>query len=314
MEYRRLGNSGLEVSAVGLGTNTVGPDLDESATATVINRFLDLGMNFIDTADVYGRGVSETYIGKALADSKRRSEAIIGTKCGNNMGQGPNMGGASRQHIFDSVHASLKRLETDYIDVLQIHRPDPRTPIEETMRALDDLVREGKIRYVGCSNYAGWQLVEAIWASRANHLVSYVSAQPQYNILDRSIERELMPACEAYGVGIIPYLPLAGGVLTGKYQRGQERPADARGAKRPGPFFDRWLTERNYDVVEKLGKYAQANGHLLSELAIAWLLARPMVCCVIVGASRVSQVEANEKAAVWKLTPTEMQEIEALIT
>lgn len=312
MEYRHLGNSGLEVSAIGLGTNTVGPDLDEEGTAAVIDQLLDLGMNFIDTANVYGRGVSESHIGKALAGSKRRRQAIIATKCAQSMGTGPNMAGASRAHIIDQVNASLQRLQTDYIDLLQIHRPDRNTPIEETLRALDDLVREGKIRYIGSSNYAAWHLVEAMWTARTHHCTPFISEQPQYNILDRAIERELVPACQEYGVGIIPYSPLAGGVLTGKYRRGQERPADARGAKRPGRFFDRWLTERNYTIVEKLESYAADHGHPVSELAIAWLLAKPMVSVVIVGASRVEQVEANAKAADWKLTAEEVQQIEEL--
>ncbi len=311
MDYRYLGNSGLQVSAIGLGTNTVGPDLDEEGTAAVLNSLLDSGMNFIDTANVYSNGVSESYIGKALAASKRRQQALIATKCGIAVGEGPNMGGASRAHIFEEVHASLQRLQTDYIDLLQIHRPDPDTPIEETLRALDDLVREGKIRYVGSSNYAGWQLVEAAWASRNHHLVPYVSEQPAYNLFNRRVEEEIVPACLAYGIGLIPYLPLAGGALTGKYRRGQERPAGTRGAKRPGSF-DRMLTDHTYDVIEKLESYAADHGHPLSELAIAWLLAKPAVSVVIAGASRVEQVEANAKAAEWHLTPAEVAEIEEL--
>lgn len=222
------------------------------------------------------------------------------------------MAGGSRSHILNEVNDSLRRLQTDYIDVFQMHRPNTVEPIDETMRTLDDLVRAGKIRYLGCSNYSGWQLAEAMSAAKEQHYARYVSVQPQYNILSRDIERELMPACQYYGVGIIPYLPLAGGFLTGKYRRGQERPADARGGKRPGPFFDRWLSDHNYDVVEGLEGFAGERGHPVSELAVAWLLARPMVSTVICGVSRVAQVEANAKAAEWKLTPDEVKQVEEL--
>lgn len=314
MEYRRLGSSGLQVSAIGLGTNTVGPDLDEAATEAVIARLLDVGANFIDTADVYSRGVSESHIGKALISLGRRSEVVLATKCGIAMSDKPNDAGASRQHITDSVNNSLRRLQTDYIDLLQIHRADPNTPIEETLRALDDLVKAGKIRYIGCSNYAAWQLVEALHTSQANLLSRYVSIQPEYNIVSRAIEPEIVPVCLKYGVGIIPYSPLAGGFLTGKYHKGEPRPADARGGKRPGPFFDRWLTDRNYDALDKLTVFAKERGHTTAELAIAWLLARPGVSVVIVGASRAEQVEANAKAAEWKLTADEAKQVVELVS
>ena len=312
MEYRRLGSSGLQVSALGLGTNTVGPDLDEAATEAVIGRLLDLGANFIDTADAYSRGVSESHIGKALNRLGRRNQAIVATKCGIPMSEAPNDGGASRQHITESVHNSLRRLQTDHIDLLQIHRPDPNTPIEETLRALDDLVTAGKIRYIGCSNYAAWQLVEALHTSTASHLSRYVSIQPEYNLLTRGIEAEIVPVCQRYGVGVIPYSPMAAGFLSGKYKRGQDRPADARGGKRPSAYFDRWLTDRNYNAVEKLEPWVAERGHTLSELAIAWLLTRPAVSVVIVGASRVEQIDANVKATEWKLTPEEAKEVTEL--
>ncbi|MSQ10979.1 MAG: aldo/keto reductase [Dehalococcoidia bacterium] len=307
MDYRRLGNSGLQVSVIGLGTNTIGPDLDEAKTEQVIGRFLDLGMNFIDTADTYSRGTSESHIGKAIVSLKARSKAIIATKCGIPMSDDLNDRGASRQHIVDSVHKSLTRLQTGHIDLLQIHRPDAETPIDETLRALDDVVRAGKVRYIGCSNYAAWQLVEAMQTARASHLTPYVSLQPEYNLLNRGIEAEIIPAAQRYGVGLIPYSPLAAGFLTGKYKQGQDRPADARGGKRPGPFFDRWLTERNYAAVGRLQAYADELAHPLSELAIAWLIAQPAVSVVIVGASRVEQIDANAKAAEWKLSADEVK-------
>jgi len=313
MEYRRLGNSGLQVSCLGLGTNTVGPDLDEAATEAVLGKLLDVGANFIDTADVYSRGTSESHIGKALANMQRRKDAIVATKCGIPMSDAPNDRGASRQHIVESVNNSLRRLQTDYIDLFQIHRPDPETPIEETLRALDDLVSAGKIRYIGCSNHAAWQIAEAVNCSRDNHLARYVSLQPEYNIVSRGIEAEIVSACQRYGLGLIPFSPLAGGFLTGKYKRGEARPADARGAKRPGPFFDRWMTDRNYDAVNKLTAFAAERGHTTAELAIAWLLARPAVSVVIVGASRVEQVAANAKAAEWKLTADEAKAVVELV-
>jgi aryl-alcohol dehydrogenase-like predicted oxidoreductase len=288
---------------VGLGTNTVGPDLDEAATERVIGAVLDQGMNFIDTADAYSRGTSESHIGKAVASLKARSKLVVATKCGIAMGDGPNDAGASRIHILESVHNSLRRLQTDYIDLYQIHRPDANTPIDETLRALDDLVSQGKVRYVGCSNYAAWQLVEAMQTARANHLSPYVSLQPEYNLLNRGIEAEIIPAAQRCGVGVIPFSPLAAGFLTGKYKQGEARPADARGGKRPSPFFDRWLTDRNYAAVQRLTPYAAELGHPLSELAIAWLIAQPAVSVVIVGASRAEQVAANAKAAEVKLTP-----------
>ena len=309
MEYRRLGNSGLQVSALGLGTNTVGPDLDEAATEAVIGRFLDLGMNFVDTANVYTHGTSESYIGAALARMKRRDEVILATKCGVPISEAPNDGGASRQHVIASVHDSLRRLQTDHIDLLQMHRPDPDTPIEETLRALDDLVRQGKVRYIGCSNYAAWQLAEALHASRAAHRSPFISIQSEYNLISRGVEQEVVPVCQRYGVGFIPWAPLAAGFLTGKYKRDQERPADSRGGLRPYWFFDRWVTGDNFARVERLEQFAAERGHSLPELAITWLLHRPAVSVVIVGASRVTQVEANAKAIEWKLSAGEVAQV-----
>jgi aryl-alcohol dehydrogenase-like predicted oxidoreductase len=309
MEYRRLGNSGLQVSALGLGTNTVGPDLDEAATEAVIGRFLGLGMNFVDTANVYTHGTSESYIGAALARMKRRDDVILATKCGVPMSEAPNDGGASRQHIVASVDDSLRRLQTDHIDLLQMHRYDPNTPIEETLSALDSLVRQGKVRYIGCSNYAAWQLAEAMHASRSSHLERFVSIQSEYNLISRGVEQEVVPVCRRYGVGFIPWAPLAAGFLTGKYKRDQERPADSRGGRRPYWFFDRWVTGDNFDRVERLEQFAAERGHSLPELAITWLLHRPAVSVVIVGASRVAQVEANAKAIEWKLSADEVAHV-----
>lgn len=309
MRYRRLGRSGLKVSVVGLGGNNFGRATDAQMTERIIHRALDLGVNFIDTADVYGRGVSEEHVGRALA--RRRAEAVVATKVAMDMGPGPNETGASRKHIMDGVHASLRRLNMDHVDLLQIHRWDRDTPIHETMSALDDLVRQGKVRYVGSSNFAAWQLVWSLWASDRRGWISMVSEQPEYSLLHRDIERDLMPACQAFGVGIIPYFPLAGGLLTGKYREGEPYPPGTR-LEQLERFRTRFATPRNFAIVRKLEAWAQDHGHPLTELAVAWLLARPMVSTVITGVTKPEQVEANVKAADWELTPAEVEEVASL--
>ena len=234
MEYRKLGSSGLDVSVVGLGTNNFGRRLDYEATERVVLSALDEGVNTIDTANSYGDSLSEEYIGRALEG--RRGEAVIATKVASPRGDGPNSVGASRKHILDQVEGSLKRLRTDHVDLYQVHFPDPTTPIDETLRTLDDLVRSGKVRYTGCSNFAGWQLAQAMERAIAVGSEPFASVQPPYSMLQRDIEKELVPCCEAYGVGILPYFPLANGLLTGKYRRGQPAPrARASATTRPGP-------------------------------------------------------------------------------
>jgi aryl-alcohol dehydrogenase-like predicted oxidoreductase len=309
MEFRNLGNSGLKVSAVGLGGNNFGWWADEQTSATVVNHAIESGINFIDTADVYDRGHSEEYIGKALKG--KRTQVIIATKFGNPMGMGPNEKGGSRLHIKQAVDASLKRLQTDYIDLYQIHLADPTTQIEETLRALDDLVKAGKVLYIGCSNFAAWQLCEALWTSKVNNLHSFVTIQPQYNILARQIERELVPCCQQYNIGIIPYSPLASGFLTGKYRSGEQPPADAR-LSGPNPAFRRIFTDTNWDKLAKLEAFAKERGHTVGELAIAWLLAKPCVCTVIAGARKTEQVDANIKAGDWKLTADDVAKVDAI--
>jgi len=309
MEYRRLGNTGLKVSEVGLGGNNFGWWADEQTSVTVINHALDIGVNFIDTADVYDRGHSEEFVGKAVKD--KRSQVVIATKFANPMAEGPNERGGSRYYIMKAVEASLKRLQTDYIDLYQMHLTDPTTPIEETLRALDDLVKAGKVRYIGCSNFAAWQLCEALWTSRANNLNSFVTVQPQYNLLDRRIERELVPCCQAYDIGVIPYSPLASGFLTGKYRKGEELPADAR-LSAPNPAFQRIFTDANWDKLAKLEAFATGHGHTMGELAIAWLLSKPYISTVIAGARKTEQVSANVAAGEWKLTAEETAEVDSI--
>lgn len=315
MEYRRLGNSGLQVSALGMGTNVFGTDVDEAGADRIVGQFIDEGANFIDTADTYppyGRkGSSEELVGKALKGG-RRDKIVLATKFWGRMGEGPNDAGGSRHYVLRAVEDSLRRLDTDHIDLYQMHRPDPNTPIDETLSALDGLVTAGKVRYIGCSGYAGWQLVDALWTSREQHLAPFVSVQPEYNLLSRGIEKELIPACQKFGVGIIPYWPLAGGFLTGKYQRGQNRPADSRGGKRP-QMIDRWESDQNWAAIDGLNAFATTQGHSLAELALAWLLARPNVSTVISGVSRAQQVTANARATEWKLTADDMKAIEAIL-
>lgn len=311
MRYKRLGNSGLKVSAVGLGGNTFGRYVDEAGTARIIHRALDLGINFFDTADAYGNGVSERHVGKALAD--RRDKGLIASKVAMKMGDGPNDQGLSRQHIIDGVDACLRRLGTDYLDLLQVHRWDPETPLEETMRALDDLVRAGKVRYLGCSNFTAWQLVQSLWVSDRRGYAAFVSVQPRYSLLDRSIEAELVPACRAFGIGIVPYSPLAGGILTGKY-RGGARPEGARGTDQEGGgFFQRQLAGKDEGAVERLIAWAEARGRTVGDLAIAWLASQPEVSTVIAGVTSPEQVETNASAADWLLTPDEVAEVAGLV-
>jgi aryl-alcohol dehydrogenase-like predicted oxidoreductase len=309
MEYRRLGNSGLRVSELGLGANNFGWWADEQTSIAVINHALDMGINYIDTADMYDRGRSEEFVGKALKG--KRANVIIATKFAAPMAEGPNDKGGSRHYIMKAVEASLKRLQTDYIDVYQMHNPDTETPIEETLRTLDDLVHAGKIRYIGCSNFAAWQLCEALWTSTARHLHSFVTVQVRYNVLERSIETELVPCCRKYGIGVIPWGPLAGGFLTGKYQQGEQAPADARLAK-PVGIYSHIFTDDNWNKLSKLKAFAAKHGHTVAELAIAWLRAKPWITSVIAGARTVEQLSVNLPAMQWKLTDDEIAEIDAI--
>ena len=309
MEYRQLGGTGLRVSAIGLGGNTFGRFCDEAGSVAVIRRALDLGVNHVDTADIYSRGVSEEHVGKAIAG--RRHDVVIATKVGMSMGDGPNDQGLSYRRIIASCEASLRRLGTDYIDLYYLHRPDPRTPLAETLRALDDLVRQGKVRYVGISNYPAWQACEALWICDRRGYQPPIVSQNQYNILERSIETELLPFCRAHHLGIVPYSPLAGGLLTGKYRRGEPVPPGVRGYNNAN--FQRQLNDRNFMIIERLSAFASERGHTVGELAIAWLLAHPEVCSVIAGATRPEQVETNVAAGDWKLTEEDLRAIDELL-
>ena len=307
MEYRQLGRSGLQVSTVGLGTNNFGRRIDADGTAAVVNKALEMGINMIDTSNSYGDGLSEEYIGRALKG--KRHEALIATKVSSTVGDGPNQGGNSRQHIVTEVENSLRRLDTDYIDLYQIHWIDPNTPIEETLRTLDDLVRQGTVRYIGCSNFRAWQVCEAIWTSRSLGISPFVSVQPRYNIMDREIEAELVPFCDEYGMGILPYYPLANGFLTGKYRKGQPPPAGTRLAEEERDM----LNEANFDVLQGLEGFAEKRGHTILELAFAWLLAKGSVSSVIAGATKPEQVVSNAQAAGWRLTDADLAELDTVL-
>jgi aryl-alcohol dehydrogenase-like predicted oxidoreductase len=313
MEYRNLGKSGLKVSVLGLGANNFGWWIDEPASAAVINHALEIGINYIDTADMYDNGRSEEFIGRILKG--RRKEVLIATKFGMPMGEGINDRGGSRWYIMRALEASLKRLQTDYVDLYQMHQPDPTTPIEESLRALDDLVKSGKVRYIGCSNFAGWQLSEALWTSRVSRLNSFVTAQSKYNLFERQIEQELVPCCKAHGVGVIPWGPLAGGFLTGKYRRGEQPPTPAPGARPAKAFlylYSPVMTDANWGRLEKLETFARDRGHKVAELAIAWLLSHPWLSTVIAGATKPEQLDANLIGAGWKLTPEEVTQVEQI--
>ncbi len=309
MEYRNLGNSGLQVSIVGIGCNNFGGRMDLEATKGVVDKAIDMGINLFDTADVYGgAGKSEEFLGEALKG--KRNDVLIATKFANKMGEGPYKSGGSRRYIMSAVEDSLRRLQTDYIDLYQMHVPDAKTPIEETMSALDDLVRAGKVRYIGHSNFSGWQTAEAHYLAKQNNWAPFISAQNQYSLLDRGIEKELIPASARFGVGILPYFPLASGLLTGKYQKGVELPGTRLGAG--GPMAARIMNDRNWEKVEKYEAFADAHGHTILELAMSWLATKPEIGSVIAGATKPEQVEANAKAAEWRLTPEEMKEVEAI--
>ena len=309
MEYRQLGRSGLRVSVIGLGGNTFGRYADEARTAAIVRQAMESGINFFDTANIYNGGLSEEYLGKAIRG--HRDEVLIATKVGMRFGNGPNERGSSRKHVIESCHSSLRRLGVDAIDLYQIHEFDPLTPLDETLGALDDLVHAGTVRYIGCSNYDAWRVVQALWISDRAHLATFVSVQPEYSLLVRDAERELVPCCLEFGLGIIPYLPLAGGVLTGKYKPGEPPPEGTRGYN--NPRFAPRLKQETLAAVQRLDVWARERGHTVGELALAWLAARPGVSTIIAGTTRPEQVAANARAADWHLTQEDLRDIDVAL-
>jgi aryl-alcohol dehydrogenase-like predicted oxidoreductase len=310
MEFRQLGRSGLRLSLIGLGCNNFGARLPLEGARKVVDKALDLGVTFFDTADRYGGpGTSETILGEILGS--RRKDIVLATKFGISLEDRTALAGASRVYIMTAIEASLRRLKTDWIDLYQVHRPDPATPIEETLRALDDLVRDGKVRYTGVSNFAGWQVAEAEWTARSIGTTRFASVQDEYSLAYRGHEKELIPAIEAYGLGFLPYRPIASGILTGKYRRGEPLPAGTR-MERLKHHAAKYARDRNFDVAERLEDFAVARGHTLIELAFSWLAARPFVSSIIPGAMTPEQVEQNVAAAGWRLTPEELAEIDRI--
>lgn len=317
MEYRRLGRTGLKVSTICLGTMQFGWTTDKAAAFAVMDTAVANGCNFFDTADVYSRwaegnpgGVSEQIIGEWLAQAGGpRDQLILATKVRGQMGDGPNDKGLSRHHIMHAVEASLRRLQTDYIDLYQVHAPDAETPLDETLRALDDLVRMGKVRYIGCSNYPAWLLMKSLWQSDAGSLARFDSVQPHYNLVHRAeFERELMPLCLDQGVGVIPYSPLAGGFLTGKYRREAPLPDSARA----GGVQKRHMNERGFAAIDKLEEVAQARGATITQTAIAWLLANTAVTSAIIGANNIEQLNDILPGAAMQLGAAEKEALDAV--
>jgi aryl-alcohol dehydrogenase-like predicted oxidoreductase len=303
MQYRRLGDSGLVVSAVGLGGNNFGRRIDLDATRAVVNTAMDEGITLIDTADIYGE--SEDFLGKLLRGN--RDNLVIATKFGNPL-HGPDWEArAARRYIMRAIESSLRRLRTEYIDLYQLHVPDRGTPIDETLAALDELVKSGKVRYLGICNVDGWQVADADWTARTRGVSRFVSVQNNYSLLEREIEREVTPACERFGLGILPYFPLASGLLTGKYRRGEPPPAGTRLAGRPEA-----LNDRVFDVIEKLEKYAAERGRTLLDVAIGGLAAQPAVASVIAGATKPEQVRANVVAGLWEPTDDDLRALDEI--
>ena len=313
MTYRPLGDSGLVVSAVGIGCNAFGRRVDQDTLAAMLAAARDHGVTLLDTADIYGGrpGQSEEMLGEALRG--QRDAFVVATKFGMDM-QGANGEDhgvrGSRRYLRRAVEASLRRLETDHIDLYQYHRPDGVTPIGETLDALTDLVREGKVGYIGCSNFDGWQVADAAWTSSTGGLASFVSVQNEYSLVDRTVEAEVTPACERFGLGILPYFPLARGLLTGKYRRGEPAPDGSRAALEP----DRagWLTEADWDRVEAYDAYARTRGVGILDVAIGGLAAQPCVASVIAGATSPDQVAANARAVAWQPSPDDLAELDAI--
>ena len=307
MKQRKIGNTGITVSALGLGCNNFGLRIDTEASRAVIHKALDLGITFWDTADVYGkRGGSETCLGQFLGP--RRKDIFLASKFGAPMDDAGTLGGCSRKYIMTAVEASLKRLKTDWLDLYQMHRFDQATPLEETMRALDDLVKQGKVRYLGFSTLVGWPFVDMQWTARQLGTTPLTFCESEYSLLKRDDEQDLIPAMLKHGAHLLPYYPLAGGFLSGKYKRNAPLPEGARITK-GARYQGKWINDENWDILEKLEAFAAARGRSMIELAFAWLLAQPVLASVIAGATKPGQLEANVRAVDWELTPAEVAEV-----
>jgi len=307
MDFRSVGGSGLRVSIAGLGCNNFGGRIDADATRAVVSAALDAGITLFDTADVYGSRRSEELLGAALG--AHRDEVVVATKFAMPMGDGPYSAGGSRRYVMRAAEASLRRLGTDYIDLYQMHAPDPTTPIEETLDALNDLVHQGKVRYLGSSNFTGWQIADADWTARSRGFSRFLCAQNEWSLLRRAVEREVVPACRHLDLSVLPYFPLAGGALTGKYRRGAPAPAGTRLEADDG----RWLTDANFTRIEALTVLASEHGHTVGALAQAWLASQRVVCSVISGATRPEQVRENAAAVEWHLSADDLRAVDGAL-
>jgi aryl-alcohol dehydrogenase-like predicted oxidoreductase len=316
MEYKQLGKTGLRVSELCLGAMTFGRETEEEISYNILDRFMEAGGNFIDTADVYTRGVSETIVGLWLKDHKR-DDFVIATKVRFPMGEGPNDYGLSRKHIMAAVHESLSRLQTDYIDLYQVHRWDSDTPLEETLSTLNDLVKAGKVRYIGCSNFTGHQLQKAIDISQSNGWEAFVCLQPLYNLLDRAIEWELVPVCQSEGLGIIPWSPLRGGWLSGRYRRGMEGPREGSRVHTAGKLgwsetWEVYANERTWSIIDEMFAIAKVAGKEPAQVALRWLMQRPGVTAPIIGVRNMAHLESNLGAAGWSLTAEQTNRLDQI--
>lgn len=314
MEYRNFGRTGMKVSSLCMGCMYFGAKTPEQDAQKLFDACIDAGINFFDTANVYNRGTSEEVLGRILAKSGSREKLVVATKVHGTMDDDdPNASGNHRRHIIEQCDASLKRLQTDYIDLYQIHRPDSQIPIDETLRALDDLIRAGKVRYIGTSTYAAWQSVEALWTSKELGLNRFVSEQPPYNLADRRIERELLPMAQTFGYGIIPWSPLAGGLLTGKYGRDKQAPEGARYADPSRRNAAQRVTEQLYDALEGFEKVAKEKGVSMSQLALAWVMNQPGVTSPIIGSRTMEQLQDNLKAVDVEITDADRSAIDEVV-
>ena len=310
MQYRFLGKSGVQVSVIGLGTNRFGYErMPQEEVSRAIDAAADLGINFLDSADVYQAGRSEETMGVALRG--KRNKFVVATKFQGKTGEGVNDRGSSRYHMFDAVDASLRRLQTDHIDLYYVHNYEETTPMEEMLRGLDDLLRAGKVRYIGASNFQAWQIARANLMAEVHGWSHFVVSQAHYHMLERGQEKEMLPFCRSQHVGLIPYFPLAGGFLTGKYKRDQPAPAGSRGES--NPYVKQYMTDPNYTIVESLGEWARQHNHTPGDTAQAWLLAHPEVSSVITGATRAEQIQENTRASDWVLTNQEVQQINQIL-
>ena len=310
MEYRRLGDTGLMVSELCLGCMTFGRETSEEDSKGLVGRFLEADGNFIDTADVYAKGVSEEITGRAIQGV--RDDVVLATKVRFPMGDGPNDVGLSRKHVVQGCEDSLRRLGTDYIDLYQIHCWDVATPLEETLSALTDLVRAGKVRYIGVSNFTAWQIIKSVCVSEANGFERFVCLQPQYSLVERNVEYEILPACEEEGLGVIPWSPLGGGFLSGKYRRGEEPPRGSRiseAVESMEEYWDRRATERNWAVLDVVGEISEAIGKSYAQISLNWLLRQPAVTAPIIGARTIEQLEDNLGASGWELDEQQVDEL-----